>query len=95
MSRLPCYARAAWEGACVEDRLRPGEFKHVDRDNMPIVLEGYGVPGPGGWEVDEMGYAVAYMLSGLPAMGDDSLEEVRKNVTWIIPPERDGGRYGF
>ena len=69
----------------MEDPAIPGEYKHVDRDNIPIVLERYGVPGLGGWKVDDTGKAVAYVPTGRPAMGDEPLEEARRNVAWVIP----------
>jgi hypothetical protein len=54
---------------------------------MPMIRDLYNVPGMGGWAVDDDGNAVAYRMSGCPAMGDAPLASV--NVHWYLPSNAD------
>ena len=76
----------AWERA----KTIQGKGCHDMREDlyqMPMIRDLYNVPGMGGWAVDDDGNAVAYRMSGCPAMGDAPLASV--NIHWYLPSNAD------
>ena len=74
--------KAAWEKASCIAGLDPDETRK-DKEGISMDRDMCNVAGPGGWAVDIRGNAIAYEMSGYPAMGDALLSSVK--VTWCLP----------
>ena len=69
---LTTTEKKAWEKAsCIEEQ-DPDKMRQ-DKDEIWMDRNMYNVVGLGGWVVDSHGNAVAYRMSGYPAMGDTPL----------------------
>lgn len=74
----------AWSRASCVTGEDPGDIRQ-DKDGLWMCRDLCNVPGFGGWAVDSHGNAVAYRMSGYPAMGDTPLSSVK--VTWYLPEQ--------
>jgi len=80
---------AAWANAQVVPNRDP-EHDRQDKNGMPMWRERFNCPQAGGWAVNEHGDAEAFLLSGLPVMGDKPLSSA---VTSYYLPSRIGKKF--
>ena len=73
--------KAAWEKASCIVGLDPDETRK-DKEGILMCRDMCNIAGIGGWAVDIRENAIAYEMSGYPAMGDALLSSVK--VTWYL-----------
>ena len=74
--------KVAWEQASCIAGSKPDEIRK-DKEGTWMCRDMCNVAGIGGWAVEIRGNAIAYEMSGPPAMGDALLSSVK--VTWCLP----------